>query len=116
MTETITETEGDWVLSSSGAKISSLLNSRLVMPCSPPKKHSAVMVTKDFFSRSGTDPKAVLLWQQVSIRQRRLVVTALFGLAPEPSARASAVNHRKKHQRLPAQWPGEPKRYGSFRN
>ena len=51
------------------------------------------LVTKEFFLPYRRGPKTVLLWEQVSTRQRRLATTALHGLAPARSARASAANH-----------------------
>ena len=53
------------------------------------------MVTKKTFLPLDTAQKTVLLWEQVPTRQRRLATTALLGLAPARSTRASAVNHRK---------------------
>src|ERR1700683_2070979 len=46
-------------------------------------------------TRSRRGAKTVLMWEQVSTRQRRLAATALLGLAPARSTRASAANHRK---------------------
>jgi hypothetical protein len=43
----------------------------------------------------GHGPQTVLLSEQVFKRQRRLATTALLGLAPARSARASAANHRE---------------------
>jgi hypothetical protein len=44
-------------------------------------------------ARSRRGAKTVLMWEQVSTRQRRLATTALLGLAPARSTRASAANH-----------------------
>jgi hypothetical protein len=59
------------------------------------KKHSAAMVTKEIFLTSRRHPKTMLLRDQVFTSQRRLAMTALPGLAPARSTRASAANHRE---------------------
>jgi hypothetical protein len=59
------------------------------------QKYSAAMVTKEIFFPSRRRPKTVLLWNQIFTSQRRLAMTALPGLAPAHSARASAANHRE---------------------
>ncbi len=53
------------------------------------------MVTKEIFLPSRRGTKTVLLWEQVFTCQRRLATTALLGLAPARSTRASAANHRE---------------------
>jgi hypothetical protein len=53
------------------------------------------MVTKEFFSRSRRVAETVLLWKQAIVHQRRLMTTALSGLAPICPFRASPPTPRK---------------------
>jgi hypothetical protein len=67
------------------------------------EKQRAAMVTKEILFPSVSTPSKNRTSVGVSsTRQRRLATTALLGLAPVRSARASAADHRGKHQRSPA--------------
>jgi hypothetical protein len=52
-------------------------------------------VTKEFFSRSRRVSKSVLLWDLEPHVSAVFTTTALFGLAPMRSTRASAAHHRE---------------------
>jgi hypothetical protein len=58
------------------------------------KKQSAAMVTKEIFLLPRRGPKTVLCATKYPYLSA-VFTTALLGLAPARSARASAANHRK---------------------